>query len=382
MAFRFSRALLMDGIFRPRNQDLISEAVEGRDQRIALEDRREVHGDAVACRANALRARSRVQPWPNILVEIHPQRRTVERVVPGNTIHVEQRSANVVVRVVGAAGKIDVVVLLVARARAHREPIGVHALLEVRKLGGGQYLVARLRRRGARTHALEVVELLRVHERRHVRDVLRAHVAGVRQPRLAGKAFARRHENDAVRSARAVDGRGGGVLQHLHRRDVVRVQLRQAAVVWNAVHHDERRGARRDGIPSANLDVETRLRARTCRRHGHAGHRALERLNEIGVRLLLEPVLTHAHHRAGDVAALLRAVADDDDFRERDGCSHEAHVDGASATERDFLPRIAEAGDDERGVRIGHANHEGTLRVRLRADRRALDRHLRGLDRL
>ena len=70
--------------------------------------------------------------------------------------------------------------------------------------------------------------------------VIGAHVEARRQLRLAAAPALRRDEDDPVGSAGAVDRRGG-VLQHAHALDVLRIEtLEPADAIGHPVDHDER----------------------------------------------------------------------------------------------------------------------------------------------
>ena len=190
--------------------------------------------------------------------------------------------------------------------------------------------------------------------------------------------FLRRHEDDAVRSAAAVDRRRRGVLEDVDRFDHRGIEVLNAAADRNAVDDVERLVARRQRPNAADAHVHRRAGLVARRDDLDAGHAALQRLHRIGRRDVLQLVGGDGRDRAGDGAPLLFSVADDDHRAERGWAQR--HRDGRrlSTDHRDAAgpQRIAETarlyevgagghiGDAEVTASVGH----GTARQRTDAD--------------
>ena len=122
-----------------------------------------------------------------------------------------------------------------------------------------------------------------------------------------------RDEHDTVTGLRAVDGSGGGILQHLHAGDHGRVEI--ADIIHLETVHDEE-GADVAGVGGVAADTDGR---RGTRRAGtindvDTGSLALQGGGGVGSGAVLELLLTNGGNGAGEVALLLDAIADNDRF--------------------------------------------------------------------
>ena len=145
-------------------------------------------------------------------------------------------------------------------------------------------------------------------------------------------AFFRRNQHHAVGTTRAVDRRGGSVLQNLDRLDVMRVDGRKRVHVhlaavgglarWrgcrlerDAIDDVKRLRAGRERIGTAHVDADGAARRTVRLVDGHAGELALQCLVEaVGAGTVHQFVTADFGHCSRQVALLHRTVSDDDDL--------------------------------------------------------------------
>ena len=204
----------------------------------------------------------------------------------------------------------------------HRWVVGIP--VDVPRDGGSGILV------GGLDH-LEIIErildqdiVVPVHRRRHTARHIQRDLAPPRPPLLGFD------EDDAVAGARPVNRRRRCILQHLHRRDVVRVQPVEITVVFplercavddvqrivvleRADAPDPYRGAR-PGRPTV-ID-------------GHTGHAPIQPLQRARPRLPVDALHIDGRGRAGDVLAPLGCVPGHDHVRQQRDSPLQGHVDG------------------------------------------------------
>ena len=192
--------------------------------------------------------------------------------------------------------------------------------------------------------------------------------------------LARGDENHAVGSTRTVDGRRRSIFEHLHRNDVLRVDLLQiAGVAPGESVDDHQRGIR---------TVERRVTADTHRRrssgilrgvdHLHAGHAALQQsVDRVGGNVG-EFLGLDRGHGARQVALLDLSVTHDHHFVHRRSLFHQHDIERGAAADLHRLRFITDEIDGQTGVRRHSGQREspvGTGRGALRRtgydDRRA-----------
>ena len=131
-------------------------------------------------------------------------------------------------------------------------------------------------------------------------------------------------EHHAVGPARAVNGRGVGILQDFHALDVRRVQVGQrvarhliaqarrnqvGVVDEHPVHHVKRVVAGIHRVAAPDADENAPARHPRIGRYLHAGHFALQQLVGAGGRNIFQLVTLHRTDGAGQRFAILLAVA-------------------------------------------------------------------------
>ena len=184
------------------------------------------------------------------------------------------------------------------------------------RCGGGAPLGDRLRS----VHHVDEIE-------RALRAILRVVADADGVVGDARRAAPRGDEDDAVRAAAAVHRRRRGVLQDLDGLDRRRVEILDAARQRHAVHDVERSVPRRDRPDAAHGHVHRNAGAvAAARHHIHARDPRLDRLHGVRGRDFRNLFRGHRTDGAGQVAALLRAVADDDEAFELDRRRDEPEV--------------------------------------------------------
>ena len=219
-------------------------------------------------------------------------------------------------------------------------------------------------------------------------DAAGADVVGVADVRLvlAGTALPGGYHHHAVGAARAIDGRGRHVFQHLHALYVVgvdgcqRIQsagqsAQPGAAVGSILEIDEAVDdvegfvgcVHRVAAAYAHLTFCSRLSA-GCR-HAESGHPSAQGTVERGCLRLAEHVGSDRGHAARQLCASLCAVAHDDNFRELACVFLQPDADeGVCAADADLLVFIAHVADADLGgeggdvememsVSIGHSAH-------------------------
>ena len=193
-------------------------------------------------------------------------------------------------------------------ARVARRPAG--------RFGGGAPLRDRLRS----VHHVDEIE-------RALRAILRVVADADGVVGDARRAAPRGDQDDAVRAAAAVHRRRRRVLQDLDGLNRRRVEILDAARQRHAVHDVERSVPRRDRPDASHGHVHRNAGAvAAARHHIHARHPRLDRLHRVGSRDFRNLLRGHRTDGAGQVAALLRAVADDDEALELDRRRDELEV--------------------------------------------------------
>ena len=101
------------------------------------------------------------------------------------------------------------------------------------------------------------------------------------------------NQDNAVGSAVAVQGGGGGILQDGHRLDIGRVQVSDTAAERNAVNHIQRTGGTVHGTVTTNHDGRAGTRIAVGAVHLDTGHRAFEGAGDGGGRTVGNLVRAH-----------------------------------------------------------------------------------------
>ena len=167
------------------------------------------------------------------------------------------------------------------------------------------------------------------------------------QPRPALFRF---DDDDAVARARSIDRRRRAVLQHLHGRDVVRVQEvhvrfrhgRPVDDVERIVVLEARDAADAHGGPRAG---------RAAGLNGHSGHAAIEALQHARGGLLLRALDVDAGDGARDVGATLRGVPGHDHRLQHGDGRFQRDADLRTARHRACRPFVADQRVQEHAIR-------------------------------
>lgn len=193
---------------------------------------------------------------------------------------------------------------------------------------------------------------------------------------LVGRALLGGDENHAVRCARTVDTGRRGVLEHLDRLDVVRVQARHFA--YGAVHQHDRIVGVVDRRTAA--DQEFRRRTRRCVGRGdlQAGDTAFHTVPDEVHGHAFEGFAVHFRDRRSHGLARLRAVSHDHDLLQHRLVLLHRDVDHRTASDRLFAFRVTDVREeqDRAGLRLDRIGAVGPSR---RAARGILHQH-RGAD--
>ena len=186
------------------------------------------------------------------------------------------------------------------------------------------------------------------------------------------------HQDDAVRCLGAVDGRRGGILQHVDRRDVVGVDGREVAL--DAVDQHQRRVGAVDRRTAADLVGEAAAGREVGLRDAQAGDLALEALARAGDGDVRERLAVELGHGRGDRTPRLFAVAHDHHFVHGDPVGREHHLHlAARRRDRDLLRHVTDERHGERGSAGRHVQRElavdigGGTRLRTLHDDRGSD---------
>ena len=196
------------------------------------------------------------------------------------------------------------VVRIVDRTRRHLRQIGVVArlLVELRELVGIEHIIGF----------------------RHARNT---ELAVVTDHRVFVLTALGRDEDDAARTARAVDRRSRSILEHLEALDIVAVEVREGpGVARNAVDDVKRLVARRGRLDAADADRDVAVGLSAQREHLHARHLGGHGIAEIGRRKPFEVLGLDRSDRRRHVAFVLHAVAHDHHIVYGDRFGGELHV--------------------------------------------------------
>ena len=165
--------------------------------------------------------------------------------------------------------------------------------------------------------------------------------------------LARGDEDHAVGSARTVDGRCRGILEHLHRNDVLRVDLFQIAGIAPGESVDDHQRSVRTVERRVAADADRRRGAGVLRGvdHLHAGHAALQQpVDRVG-RDVGEFLGLDRGHGTRQVALLDLSVTHDHHFVHGRGLLDQHDVERGAAADLHRLRFIADEIDGKAGVR-------------------------------
>ena len=187
-----------------------------------------------------------------------------------------------------------------------------------------------------------------------------AHTRGDGLSAFGLRAFLGRDDDDAVGASGAVDGGGGGVLQHVYRLDIVGVDGVDT-LPDHTVHDDERLVGRVQGRSLTDADGAGRSGRSGPLSDLQAGDLAQEQVFGRGGLDPVQFVRTHGDHRTGGVRFTDLAVADDHYFVQELGVRFQHdHLREQARLVGDG--RIADAADFHQGVGAGDGEGEFTLR--------------------
>ena len=210
-----------------------------------------------------------------------------------------------------------------------------HGILPVGTLAEGGNLLIRITAFVAPVVLLELCPFGGVEQVELLADVAHADIIGIVDVRLtvAALPLLRGDEDDAVGTARAVDGGGRDVLQHLHALDVVGVdggqrvkatldtaQARRACAgileIDEAVDDVERLVGGVDRVAATDADMTVGTRLSAAGRHVKARHLSTQSTVEGRCLGLTEDIGLHLRHATRQLRPLLRAVTHHDDLVE------------------------------------------------------------------
>jgi len=163
-------------------------------------------------------AEATLEPFFDLCVDVAAHGLPLERRADGDTVLVEIACAEGIGNALVATGDAEVVVghqgvaveLVLPVGTAAKQvgaDIGAHGILDT---GGSDVVVV-------------LCILLQVHHIELFRHGLPADVSVIGDGGLSGLSASRGNHDDTVRGARTVDGRGGGILEDVHRDNVVGV---------------------------------------------------------------------------------------------------------------------------------------------------------------
>ena len=202
------------------------------------------------------------------------------------------------------------------------------------------------------------------HRGRAVDDVRHGQCARVVDRRMAGLTLLGGHEDDTVGTAATVDGGCRGVLQNVDRLDVAGVQRLNAGSrhEGHTVDHVERLVALVERTLTADADRTELTRALvggdvdTC-------CLALQGLEGVVHRTVVQLLFANVDHRACDVALLLRTITDDDHLVEQLTVFLQRDVDSRLAGHGHGLRRIADIRNDQTSIAGNPLNGVVTIEV-------------------
>ena len=289
-----------------------------------------------------------------------------------DAVLVERREAHVVAQpLLVAARERDVVVLLESRAVELVLPVDardVAVVVERQSLAE----IALVHRLLADQFALKPDEFVGVHQVGLVGDLVQGERgAEVHRGLALVAAFGVDHD-DAVGSARSVDGGRRSVFQHVDRLDVRGVDRRGERPFGRESVDDVERGvALRERVVSADGDIGFGAQRAVARGDDHAGDASAQRLVEVGDVGLHHRSQVGLGHRAGEVAPRGGSVADVDDLDGADLRRLFGHLDVDRRAFADILldGRVAQIGEDQRLVlpgldRVAAVGARGRSRLR------------------
>ena len=186
----------------------------------------------------------------------------------------------------------------------------------------------------------------------------------------AGTALLGGDDNDTVRTAAAIDGRGRSVLEHSETFDVGRVDHRErigkslhAAVVHRqSINDDERVVGGVERRTATDADAGTGTGATAVGRDVHTGNLALNHVLGIDHNALVLFVGLDGRHRTGHVAFLRHAITDDHSLTEGVVNLFEHDVQ-RTALPLHLLAFIADVGDAEGGSGLNIFEYETAIVV-------------------
>ena len=272
-------------------------------------------------------AKSRRQPFGNLVIHVDTHREAVEVRTDGNTLLRDISSGN---RILGAfitAG--DVQLVVVHQGSPEDFALPVRTIAQQADVGK---LFARAESDDLGTQVLVLGIFAQVQYIQFFRQLLQAEIAFIGDAGLAGLALARSNHHHAVRRTRAVDGRGRGIFQDFHRNNVRRVDGRQRIGVIVGITRDGhtvddiQRFVAVQRVDTADAHRNTTARRTGVLRHLHSGSTALQCLIERRDDGLLDFIFAHRHDRAGQVAAFHRTVTDHDHLVQQLGVFFQFHI--------------------------------------------------------
>ena len=152
--------------------------------------------------------------------------------------------------------------------------------------------------------------LVSVHQVDFLRHLFHAVVTVVGDLNRFRSAFLRGDEDHAVRTARTVDCGRRGILEHLHRFDVVRIEVRKAVLHRYAVDDVERVVAGRGRTDASHAHHHIAFGVAARLHHLHARHLAGHRLPEVRNGLIGDVFGLDRRNGRRNVAFLYGTVTD------------------------------------------------------------------------
>ena len=154
-----------------------------------------------------------------------------------------------------------------------------------------------------------------------------------------------RDQDNAGRTAAAVNGCSRTVLEHVDRLDVVRVDVFKGSAE-HTVDYDQRLRIGTQGGQSPQADVKPCIRVAAWPRYGESGNLTLDELGRVLHITYVKVLRLNAGDGAGDLLALLRAIPGNDNFGESSNIGPECDIDHTLVPDFDLLGYIPNKGND------------------------------------
>ena len=186
---------------------------------------------------------------------------------------------------------------------------------------------------------------------------------------LHGRAFLGRDDDDTVRRTRSVDGGRRGILQHLDRGDVLRIDQLQSVLHDEVVDDNQRRAARIEGAAAAHTDLGSHTHLGGGVLDRHTRQTSLQDGRDVRRGDVDDILRIEFRDGAGQVRLALYAVADHHQLLDLDRRLGELRVDARLASDGELERLVPHERKYQYGVRTRNLDPVGAVRIGRRADR-------------